>query len=435
MQATVETLSNLERRMTIAVPLKPLEEEINQRLVKLSKTAKLQGFRPGKVPLNLVQKNYGAQVRDEVFSKAVETSFSDAVEQNKLRVAGYPNIEHKPFVEAAESLEYIATFEVFPEVEVGDLSGVAIQRSKVSVTAKEVDKTLDVLRKQRATFDPVKRAAKKGDRVNVAFRATIDGQEVESTNGNGIDLVLGEDGRIAEFDDNIIGAKAGATQKFDITYGEDNPSPQLAGKTVSYEVTVNSVSQMKLPEVDAEFAKHLGIDDGDVEKMRADIKESLEQEVSKRVKSTLKEQVFQALLGAVTVDLPKSLISMEIGRLMQAVQADLQRRGTDMSTVQLQPGMFEDQAKRNVGLRVILGELINKNSLQANADQVREMVNEFSKSFEHPEEVVRWYYADPARLDEPFSLATEENVVAWVLERAKVTDKKVAFDELMGNKA
>ncbi len=435
MQATVETLSNLERRMTVAVPLKPLEEEINQRLVKLSKTAKLQGFRPGKVPLNLVQKNYGAQVRDEVFSNAVETSFSDAVEQNKLRVAGYPNIEHKPFVEAAESLEYIATFEVFPEVEIGDLSGVAIQRSKVSVTEKEVDKTLDVLRKQRATFDPVKRAAKKGDRVNVAFRAEIDGQEVESTNGHGIDLILGEDGRIAEFDDNIIGAKAGAVQKFDITYGEDNPSPQLAGKTVSYEVTVNSVSQIKLPEVDAEFAKHLGIDDGDVEKMRADIKESLEQEVSKRVKSTLKEQVFQALLGAVTVDLPKALVSMEIGRLMQAVQADLQRRGTDMSTVQLQPGMFEEQAKRNVGLRVILGELINKNSLQANADQVREMVNEFSKSFEHPEEVVRWYYADPARLDEPFSLATEENVVAWVLERAKVTDKKVAFDELMGNKA
>lgn len=435
MQATVETLSNLERRMTVAVPLKPLEEEINQRLAKLAKTAKLQGFRPGKVPMNLVQKNYGPQVRDEVFSKAVETSFSDAVDQNKLRVAGYPNIEHKPFVEASASLEYVATFEVFPEVEVGDLSGVAIDRSTVVVTDKEVDQTLEVLRKQRATFEPVKRAAKKGDRVNVAFRAEIDGQEVESTNGQGIDLVLGEDGRIAEFDDNLIGAKTGSTKKFDITYAEDNPTPQLAGKTISYEVTVNTVSQIKLPEVDAEFAKHLGVEDGNVEKMRADIKESLEQEVAKRVRAALKEQVFQALLGAVTIDLPKSLITMEIGRLMQSVQADLQRRGTDMSNVQLQPAMFEDQAKRNVGLRVILGELINKNELQANADQVRAMVNEFSVSFEQPEEVVRWYYADPARLDEPFSLATEENVVAWVVERAKVTDKKVTFDELMGTKA
>ncbi len=435
MQSSVETLSTLERRLTVTVPLKPLEEEVNQRLTGMARTAKLPGFRPGKVPMNLVQKNYGQQVRDEVFSKAVETSFSDAVEQNKLRVAGYPNIEHKPFVEAAEHFEYVATFEVFPDIEVGDLSAVAIERPTASVTDKDVEKTLEVLRKQRAIFEPVKRAAKKGDRVNVAFRAEIDGQEVESTNGQGIDLVLGEDGRIADFDDNLIGAKAEATKKFDITYAEDNPSPQLAGKTVSYEVTVNGVSQIKLPEVDAEFAKALGVDDGDVEKMRADIEESLEQEVAKRVRAALKEQVFQALLGAVTIELPKSLVGMEISRLMQAVQADLQRRGTDMSNVQLQPGMFEEQANRNVGLRVILGELINKNSLQANAEQVRAMVNEFSRSFEDPEEVVRWYYADPSRLDEPFSLATEENVVAWVLERAKVADKKVAFDELMGQKA
>ncbi len=435
MQSTVETLSTLERRMTVTVPLKPLEEEVNQRLSGMARNAKLPGFRPGKVPMHLVQKNYGPQVRDEVFSKAVESSFSDAVEQNKLRVAGYPNIEHKPFQEAADHFEYVATFEVFPEVEVGDLSGVAIDKPNVTVTAKDVDKTIEVLRKQRATFEPVKRAAKKGDRVNVAFRAEIDGQEVESTNGQGIDLVLGEDGRIAEFDDNIIGAKAGATQKFDITYAEDNPSPQLAGKTVSYEVTVNSVSQIKLPEVDAEFAKLLGVENGDVEKMRADIKESLEQEVAKRVRAGVKDQVFQALLGAVTIELPKALITMELGRLMEAVQNDLQRRGTDMSKVQLQPAMFEEQARRNVGIRVILGELINKNSLQANADQVRAMVDEFSKSFEQPEDVVRWYYADPSRLDEPFGMATEENVVAWVLERAKVNEKKVSFDEVMGNKA
>ena len=435
MQATVETLSTLERRMTVTVPLKPLEEEVSQRLASMARTARLPGFRPGKVPMSMVHKNYGPQVRDEVFSKAVESSFSDAVDQNKLRVAGYPNIEHKPFVEAAEHFEYVATFEVFPEVEVGDLSGVAVERPKVAVTDKDVEKTLDVLRKQRASYEPVKRAAKKGDRVNVAFRAEIDGQEVESTNGQGIDLVLGEDGRIADFDDNIIGAKAEATKKFDITYAEDNPSPQLAGKTVSYEVTVNDVAQIKLPEVDAEFPKLLGVEDGDVEKMRADIKESLEQEVTKRVRAAVKDQVFQALLGAVTAELPKALVTMEIGRLMQAVQADLERRGTDVSQVQLQPAMFDDQARRNVGLRVILGELINKNELQAKPEQVRAMVEEFSKSFEHPDDVVRWYYADPSRLDEPFGMATEENVVAWVLERAKVSDKKVAFEDLMGKKA
>lgn len=435
MQATVETLSTLERRMTVTVPMKPLEEEVGQRLSRMARTVKLAGFRPGKVPMTLVQKNYGPQVRDEVFSSAVETSFSDAVEQNKLRVAGYPNIEHKPFADADEHFEYVATFEVFPEIVIGDLSAVAIERPAIAVTDKDVEKTVDVLRKQRATYEPVKRAAKKGDKVNVAFRAEIDGQEVESTNGQGIELVLGEDGRIADFDDNLIGAKAEATKKFDITYAEDNPSPQLAGKTVSYEVTVNSVEQIKLPEVDAEFARLLGVEDGDVEKMRADIKESLEQEVTKRIRAAVKDQVFQALLGAVTTELPRALITMETGRLMQAVRADLERRGTDMSKVDLEPAMFDEQARRNVGLRVILSEMINKNELHATPDQVRAMVQEFAKSFEHPDEVVRWYYADPQRLDEPVGLATEENVVAWVLERAKVADKKMAFDELMGNKA
>ena len=239
-------------------------------------------------------------------------------------------------------------------------------------------------------------------------------------------------GRIAEFDDNLIGSKTGATKKFDITYAEDNPSPQLAGKTVTYEVTVNSVSGLKLPELDAEFAKSLGIENGDVEKMRADIKDSLEQEVTKRVRAKLKEQVFAALLAAVNLELPRALVGMEINRLMQATSNNLQQRGMDPAQMNLEPGMFEDQAKRNVHLRLILAELVNKNELHATPDQVRAMVNEFAKSFEQPEEVVRWYYADPQRLDEPMGLATEENVVNWVLEHAKVSDKSVSFDELMG---
>jgi trigger factor len=435
MQATVETISNLERRMTVALPIKSIEEEVSQRLARMARTVKMAGFRPGKVPLNLVQKNYGSQVRDEVLSGAVETSFSDAVSNNKLRVAGYPSIEPKPLADEAENFEYVATFEVFPEIVIGDLSGVVIERPKLEVSDKDVEKTVDVLRKQRATYEPVQRAAKRGDKVNVAFRAEIEGKEVESTNGQGIDLVLGEDGRIADFDDNLVSAKAGATKKFDITYAEDNPSPQLAGKTVSYEVTVNSVAQIKLPEVDAEFTAALGVANGDVDKMRADIKESLEQEVTKRVRSMLKEQVFQALLGAVTTELPRALVTMETGRLMETVRSDLERRGNDMSKVNLDPAMFTDQARRNVSLRLILAELVNKNELHAKAEQVRAMVNEFSKSFEQPDEVVRWYYADPKRLDEPAGLATEENVVTWVLERAKVKDKKMAFDELMGNKA
>lgn len=433
MALNVETLSNLQRRISISVPLQPLEAQIKQRLNQIARTAKFSGFRPGKAPMGLVSQHYGNQVRDEVYSGAVEKSFGDAVEELKLRVAGFPNIEHKPFDAASETLEYAATFEVFPEVVIGDLSKVKIERPVMEVGDADVKKTLDVLVKQRVTFEPVKRAAKKGDRVNVTLKAFIDGEEVESTGDNGIDLVLGEAGRIASFDDALIGGKAGATKKFEITYPADHNPAQLAGKAVGYEVTFVSVSQPKFPEIDADFAKSLGVDDGDVEKMKAEVAESLKQEVAKRVSAKLKEQVFQALVEAAEFDIPRVLLDTEINRMMQTTEQNLKQRGADMANIRLEPAMFEDQAKRSTKLRLILGELINTNSLHANADQVRAMVDVFSQSFERPEDVVTWYYADPKRLDEPAALATEENAVSWVLSKAKVTDKKVKFDDLMGN--
>lgn len=433
MATNVETLSSLERRMTISVPLKPLEGQIKQRLAQISRTAKFAGFRPGKAPMGLVNQHYGNQVRDEVYSGAVEKSFGDAVDENKLRVAGFPNIEHKPFDAASEALEYVATFEVFPEVAIGDLSKVKIERPALEVAAADVKKTLDVLVKQRVSYEPVKRAAKKDDRVNVTLKAFIEGQEVESTGEAGIDLVLGEVGRIATFDDELIGGKAGATKKFEITYPENHNPAQLAGKTVGYEVAFVSVSQPKFPEIDAEFAKSLGIEDGDVEKMKAEIAESLKQEVAKRVSAQLKEQVFQALVDSAEFDVPRVLLSTEINRMMETTAQNLKQRGADVSNIQLEPSMFEEQAKHSTKLRLILGEIINKNGLHASADQVRAMVDVFSQSFERPNDVVTWYYADPKRLDEPAALATEENAVSWVLAQAKVTEKKVKFDDLMGS--
>lgn len=433
MALNVETLSNLERRITISVPLQPLEAQIKQRLNQVARTAKFSGFRPGKAPVGLVNQHYGNQVRDEVYSAAVEKSFGEAVDEAKLRVAGFPNIQHKPFDAASENLEYTATFEVFPEVVVGDLSKVKIERPVLEVGEADVKKTLDVLVKQRVKFEPVKRAAKKGDRVNVTLKAFIDGEEVESTGDNGIDLVLGEAGRMAAFDDELTGGKTGATKKFDITYPEDHNPAQLAGKTVGYEVTFVSVSQPVLPEIDADFAKSLGVEDGDVEKMKAEVAESLKQEVAKRVSAKLKEQVFQALVDSADFDIPRILLETEINRMMQTTQQNLKQRGADLANIQLEPGMFEDQAKRSTKLRLILGELINTNGLHANADQVRAMVDVFSQSFERPADVVTWYYADSKRLDEPAALATEENAVNWVLSQAKVTDKKVKFDDLMGN--
>ena len=433
MALNVETLSNLERRISISVPLQPLEAQIKQRLNQVARTAKFSGFRPGKAPMGLVNQHYGNQVRDEVYSAAVEKSFGEAVDEAKLRVAGFPNIQHKPFDAASEALEYTATFEVFPEVVLGDLSKVKIERPVLEVGEADVKKTLDVLVKQRVKFEPVKRAAKKGDRVNVTLKAFMDGEEVESTGDNGIDLVLGEAGRMSTFDDELIGGKTGATKKFDITYPEDHNPAQLAGKTVGYEVSFVSVSQPVLPEVDADFAKSLGVEDGDVEKMKAEVAESLKQEVAKRVSAKLKEQVFQALVESADFDIPRILLETEINRMMQTTEQNLKQRGADLANIQLEPAMFEDQAKRSTKLRLLLGELINTNGLHANADQVRAMVDVFSQSFERPADVVTWYYADHKRLDEPAALATEENAVSWVLSQAKVTDKKVKFDDLMGN--
>ncbi len=432
MQATVEITSSLGRRMSVAIPMLLIEEEISQRLNKLARTAKLAGFRPGKVPMKLVQQQFGYSVRQEVISSTVERTFGDAVEQNKLKIAGRPTIEPKP-AEGADHFEYIATFEVFPEVAVGDFSGIAIERPILQITDAEVDKTLSVLRKQRRSFEPVKRAAKMGDQVNVVLRAEMDGKEVEGTDGQSVDLVLGEGGRIADFDNNIVGAKAGQTQKFEIAYAPDFANPELAGKTLGYEVTINSIAEARLPEVNADFARELGVEDGDVARMRAEIKENLEQEVAKRVRTLLKDQVYKLLLERVNVDLPHALVSLEINRLMQTAQNNMQSRGVDMSNITLEPVHFEEQAQRHVKLRLILAEIVSRNELHANPEQVRSFVEEFAKSFEHPAEVVRWYYADPQRMEEPVGLATEENVVNWLLGLAKVTDKEVAFDELMGS--
>ena len=431
MAASVETISNIERRMTIKVPLAPLEAQIKKRLVEIARTAKFSGFRPGKAPIGLINQHYGAQARDEVYSKAVETSFGDAVQENKLRVAGFPNIEHKPFAEAATDLEYVATFEIIPEIKVGDVKKIKVEKPTLTVGKKDVDKTIDVLKKQRVSYTPVKRASKKEDRINIDLTASIDGEQVESTNNKGMDIVLGEVGRIAAFDQELTGGKAGETRTFDIEYPNDHNPAQLAGKKVNYSIVYNSVSQPSYPDVDEAFAQSLGVDDGDVNKLRAEIKSSLVQEVEKRVKSRVKEQVFQGLVEVTELEVPKTIISSEIERMMQMTAQNLQQRGMDPKSIQLQPQMFEEQAKRSASLRLILSELVNAENLQATADQVKAMVEAFAQNYEQPAQMVDWYYADVKRLDEPAALATEDNVVEWVLAKAKITESKIKFDELM----
>ena len=431
MATAVETLSNLERRITVKVPVEPLQQEMSSRFQRLTRTAKVPGFRPGKAPLKMIEQQYGPQVKEEVFAEAIETSFGQAIQENKLRVVGMPNIQHKPLNQVKEDFEYTATFEVFPEVTLGDFKAISIDKPDAQITDKDVNKTIDVLLKQRAQFMESKEASAKGDRLTLTLTSFINDKQVETTGDKPIQIILGDDSRFAIFDDHLVGEKAGESKTFEVNYPETHNPKELAGKTVKYNVNFILVAKPKLPEVNSQFAQSLGVLDGNVDQMRDEIKQSLEQELDKRVKIKLKEQVFTQLLEVCNADLPKALINLEINRMAQSTYANLKQRGADLKQFKLEPSMFEDQAKKTCKLRLILAEIVDKNNLRASADQIKAMVNEFALNFDDTEEAVQWFYAEPSRLEEPTALATEVNVVEWFITQCKVQNKKTTFDELM----
>ncbi|QDD00397.1 trigger factor [Candidatus Methylopumilus planktonicus] len=431
MATAVETLSNLERRITVKVPVEPLQQEMSSRFQRLTRTAKVPGFRPGKAPLKMIEQQYGPQVKEEVFAEAIETSFGQAIEENKLRVVGMPNIQHKPLNQVKEDFEYTATFEVFPEVTLGDFKAISIDKPDAQITDKDVNKTIDVLLKQRAQFIESKEASAKGDRLTLTLTSFINDKQVETTGDKPIQIILGDDSRFAIFDDHLVGEKAGESKTFEVNYPETHNPKELAGKTVQYNVNFILVAKPKLPEVNSQFAQSLGVLDGNVDQMRDEIKQSLEQELDKRVKIKLKEQVFTQLLEVCNADLPKALINLEINRMAQSTYANLKQRGADLKQFKLEPSMFEEQAKKTCKLRLVLAEIVDKNNLRASADQIRAMVNEFALNFDDTEEAVQWFYAEPSRLEEPTALATEVNIVEWFITQCKVQNKKTTFDELM----
>lgn len=431
MATAVETLSNLERRITVKVPVEPLQQEMSSRFQRLTRTAKVPGFRPGKAPLKMIEQQYGPQVKEEVFAEAIETSFGQAIEENKLRVVGMPNIQHKPLNQVKEDFEYTATFEVFPEVTLGDFKAISIDKPDAQITDKDVNKTIDVLLKQRAQFIESKEASAKGDRLTLTLTSFINDKQVETTGDKPIQIILGDDSRFAIFDDHLVGEKAGESKTFEVNYPETHNPKELAGKTVQYNVNFILVAKPKLPEVNSQFAQSLGVLDGNVDQMRDEIKQSLEQELDKRVKIKLKEQVFTQLLEVCNADLPKALINLEINRMAQSTYANLKQRGADLKQFKLEPSMFEEQAKKTCKLRLVLAEIVDKNNLRASADQIKAMVNEFALNFDDTEEAVQWFYAEPSRLEEPTALATEVNVVEWFITQCKVQNKKTTFDELM----
>jgi trigger factor len=435
MQANLETLGQLERRLSIAVPLVEIESEVDQRLKKLSRTVRMHGFRPGKVPLKVVAQQYGPQVRQEVLGDTLQKTFGEAVKQQNLRVAGYPQFEAKPVPEGASEFEYSATFEIYPEVVPGDISAATITRPTLNVSDAEVDHTVEIMRKQRVQYEPAQRAAQDGDRVRIDYRGTMDGAEFQGSSAQNQPVVLGEGRLLPDFEKNLVGMTSGEKKSFDLRFPDDYHGKDVAGKTATFEVSVSEVAAPKLPEIDAEFAKTLGVQDGDIAKMRAEIRANLEREVKARLKSRVKDQVMQTLLDATALEAPKALVGMETERLQQLARQDLTARGVKVDENTPMPAdIFEQQAKRRVNLGLILGEVVKSQQLQARPEQVRAAVEEQAQSYEKPEEVVKWFYQSPDRLREIESIVLEDNVVAWALATAKVEEKSIAFDELMGNK-
>ncbi|HZZ91146.1 MAG TPA: trigger factor [Usitatibacter sp.] len=430
-QAVQNSSSPLERNITVSVPVAQIEAEINTRLKRLARTAKMQGFRPGKVPMKIVERQYGYQVRQEVVSDTVQKSFADAVRDQNYRVAGYPRFQPAAANDGAEKLEYTATFEVYPEVSVGDVSSRKVERPVAKVADANVEKTLDTLRKQRAKYEPVERAAREGDMVNVDFEGLIAGQPFEGNKAANFTIVLGEKRMLPAFEEAIAGMTKGESRTFPITFPQDYHDA-VKGKTADFTVTVNQVAEAKLPALDAEFAKSLGVESGDVEQLKREVRQNMDKEVAKRMKSQVKEQVMDALHDAATFEVPRALLDSEVQRMQQQAVEDLKQRGMTTDNLSLPADLFTERARRRIKVGLLVAELVKKHGLQAKPEQVRKVIEDHAESFEQPDQLVRWYYQDPSRLAEVEALVMEDNVVEWALGNMKVEEKPVDFDELMG---
>ncbi|TAK48221.1 MAG: trigger factor, partial [Betaproteobacteria bacterium] len=412
MAAEVETLGTLERRLSMSVPVEEIERQVDARLKQLARNVKLPGFRPGKVPMKLVVRQYGPQVRSEVLGDAVQKAFGEAVKEANLRVAGYPRIEKKDGAGGEQALEFSATFEVFPEIRVGDLAAAEIERPQVAVDAAAVERTLEILRRQRTEWVAVERGAQDGDRLTVDFEGRIDGERFEGGNANGFSFVPGEHRMLPEFEAAARGLKAGESTSFELKFPDDYAGKAVAGKTASFRLAVTRVEEPHLPALDAEFAKRLGVADGNLDTMRADIRANVEREVKKRIDAQVKGQALQRLLEATPLELPKALVQAEAQQLVEMAAADLKARGLKLENVPLDPQAFEANAKRRVALGLIVGELARTEKLQPKPAEVRALIEAEAQAYESPAEMVKWFYMQPQRLSEMESLALENNVVA-----------------------
>lgn len=433
MQVSVETTQGLERRMTVAVPAERVEKEVENRLKTLSRTAKLAGFRPGKVPIKVITSKYGPQVRQEVLDEVTQRSFQEAVIQEKLQLAGSPRFEAHPS-ETGKDFEFTAVFEVFPGVKLAPVDKLKIDKPVAEITEKDVDNMLQKMRMQRATWEVVERPAALDDQVMIDFKGTIDGKDFTGNEGKNIPLVIGSGHFIASFEEQLVGAKAGDDLTVMVTFPDDYHIKEVAGKPASFAIKVHTVSAPVLPDIDDEFIRSYGVKEGGMEALRREVMEGMTQEMKQVIKSKIKSQVMDQLYAANPLELPKSLLEREIINLMNQARSTLINQGVKPNDVQLERDMFEERAKRKATLGLLLSEIIKDNNFKAEAPQVRQEIENIASTYDDPQEVIKWYYADRSRLSSIESVVLEDRVVEWVLELASVTEIRYTFDDIMKNR-
>ena len=436
MSVTLETLENLERKVTLSLPWSSINAECDKRLKQTARKARIDGFRPVKAPLSMIQSMYGASIQNDVMNELAQKVFFDTAVAEGWKIAGMPRLEGVEGQNDKENFLFSGVFEVFPEVKVGDLSGQEVEKVTASVGDAEVEKTIDILRQQRTRFNHTERAAKDGDRVIIDFAGKIDGEAFAGGSAENYAFVLGQGQMLPEFEAGVNGLKEGESKDVEVNFPEDYHGKEVAGKTAVFTITVRNVAEPVLPEVDEVFAKALGIADGNIETMRAEVKKNVEREVKRRVDSQNKEAAMEALLAVSELQVPNALINEEAARLAAEMKQNFINQGmADAKNLDLPLDMFKEQAERRVKLGLILAEVVQAHGLEPSKEQIDAVIADFAESYEDPQEVIDWYHADNSRLQGPTSLAVEANVTDFVLGKAKVTEKALSFDEVMGNQA
>ena len=437
MTVTVETLEKLERKITLSVPVTAIQSEVDARLKKLARSVKMDGFRPGKVPMNVVAQRYGYSVQYEVLNDKVGEAFAQAANEAKVRVAGQPRITEKEGAPDGE-LSFDAIFEVYPDVKLGDLAAVEVEKLTAEVSEAAIDKTVEILRKQRRTFAlrAQDAAAQEGDRVTIDFEGKIDGEPFAGGKAEDFQFLVGEGQMLKEFEDAVRGMKSGESKTFPLGFPEDYHGKDVAGKTADFLVTLKKIEAAHLPEVNEALAKSLGTAEASVEGLRADIRMNLEREVKFRLLARNKQAAMDALLKQAELDLPQSIVQSELDRLKEGARADLKQRGIkDADKAPIPDDIFRPQAEQRVRLGLVVAEVVRNHELQAKPEQIRAHIEELAASYERPQDVVRWYYSDNQRMAEVEAVVIESNVSEFVLSQAKVTPKSITFEELMGQQA